>query len=440
MRSKDCLLLIFALLCSCFVFSTSQAVDIAKVGDDTITSDEYIDRYNAIAPTQGAPAWTPEGKREFLDRLIAKHLLSQFFHSIGWDTLAVWDSIVLEYGRGQYLQGLYFSAIPEVRTPAPLVSQTRLMELGKAFVDSLQNAYNLKVDEKAVMLMADKSGVQKMPKAGEEEGPAVAWPALFTDEEKRMTAATFLGGKLTLGEIVKDIEELPPFAKPTPGNSDEIAVTIEHFGREAVFAHEFDKRKLSDSTWYKQKLTNKKEELMLGHAFANLRDTCTVTEDEVKKYYDEHRDEFVTVTRIKLSMMRFASEDVAQKAAKKIAGGESFEDAAVDLSVYSMSETGYDTTDFIDKSQHPALYDALWDKKIGEVAGPVPEQEIWVVAKLLDRTNPRLLTLEEATPMIAQKMRLAKADQALTKLIQRLKSQTKIVIDEKALAALELPK
>jgi len=432
-------MLVLALLLSCCVFSFSHATEIAKVGDYTITSDEYLDRFALVAPTAEAPARTPEGKKEFLDRLIAKHLLSQFFHSIGWDTLSVWDTLALDYEKGQYLQALYFSAIPEARTPSPLVPQTRLMELSRLFVDSLQNAYVLKVDEKAVILMADKSRQPQAAAGKPGDEPQVAWPELFTDQEKRMTAATFLDGKLTIGEIAEDIDEMPPFARPTAGSSDEIAVTIEHFGREAIFLHEFNKRKLRESAWFKQKMTNKREELMLGRAFVNLRDTCTVTEDEVKKYFDEHRDEFTTVTRIKLAMMRFSAQDIAQRAAKKIADGESFENAAVDMSVYSMSETGYDTTDFFDRSEHTPLYDALWDKQLGAVAGPIPENEIWVVAKLLDRTNPRLLSLEEAGPMIARKMRLVKADQALAKLIDRLRSETKIVINEQALAALELP-
>ncbi|MCX5801727.1 MAG: peptidyl-prolyl cis-trans isomerase [Candidatus Eisenbacteria bacterium] len=439
MKSKACLVTTCTLLLLAFVFSASQAVELARVGDYSIASDEYLVVLARVGPAKDAPAKTPEGKREFLDRLIAKRLLSQYFHALGWDTLSAWDDLIAEYARGQYIQALYLDAIPEVRTPSSQVPANKLMEIANQFVDSLQNAYELKVDEKAVALVVERSGVRRMDTGDAETQSGVVWHQLFTDEEGRIPVASIVGAKLTIGEFVEYIENMPGFARPTGGNSDEINLAAKQFGRELIFEHEFNKRELRGHPWFKERIANKREEIIFSRMFMQLRDTCSVTDEEVRKYYDEKKDYYVTPNLIRLATMCFESEDVGDKAARRLAEGEDFEFVAIDLSVYSAQEAACDTTELIDRGGNLALYDALWDKPIGAIAGPVSNDGLWYLGKLLERQGPRLLTVEESAPTIVQKLRLAKADDALVRLIEGLRAKTKIVVNEEALEALQLP-
>jgi len=417
----------------------SSGTEIATVNGDAITSDEFLMDYRIVsAGGEGSvPDTTLEGRKTFLDRVVAKHLLSQYFTKRGWDTLSVWDTLLLEYNRGQYLQALYYEAIPEARAPG-LVGVPRLMELSRAYVDSLQKAYDLVVDQKAVTLMADRSVVRRMEEG--EKQPRLVWADLFTDEEKATPVARMRGGELTLGEFVAQIDKMPDFARPTGGNTDQISLTVEHFGREKIFELEFNKLDLREKPFFRGKVRRKIEELVLNNMFMGMEDTVTVTPKEIAEYYESHRDEYMTVPMIRLAVMSFSSEDVARQAAKKLEEGRKFEDVAVDFSVYSGSEAGFDTTGLITKDKAPALFDAIWEKTIGSTSGPIPEGNNWKIAKLMGRQDPRLLTLEEATPMIDERLSLLKADEALTDLLAELRSQAKIVVDERALAALVFSK
>jgi peptidyl-prolyl cis-trans isomerase C len=234
---------------------------------------------------------------------------------------------------------------------------------------------------------------------------------------------------------------MPGFVRPTAGNSDEILATLESIAREWIFRVEFNKRNLRRQPWFAERMTSKREEFIADKMFSEMGDTCTITDDEIKKFYEDHRDDFVTLTLIKVATIAVDSQSVAEQAAKRIADGEDFASVAVDLSIYSSSPTGFDTTDLVDRSKLPTVYDAIWDKQIGEVAGPVYEsgQNVWKIVKLLGREDPRLLPLNEATQMVVDRLKILKADAAVVKLIAELRSKEDVRIDYAVLEKLELP-
>ncbi len=442
MKSSRCYLFaaFFFLPGLCVSARISSGAELARVNGEPVTSEEFVMDYR-VASTGGgggAPDTTMAGKKEFLERVIAKHLLSGYFHSRGWDTLSVWDSLLVEYYRGQYIQALYYEAIPEARALG-LVDVKTLMDLSKAYVDSLQKAYHLNVDQKAVIFMGDRSVVRRMDSGAGRSQPLI-WKDLFSDdEEKAMPVATMEGGVLTLGEFVALVDALPDFARPTGGNTDQIALTVEHFGREKIFELEFNKLGLRDKPFFLEKARKKREELILNQLFTSMQDTVTVTRERLAEYYESHRDDFMTVPMVSLAIMRFKSEDVARQAAKKLAEGKDFESVAVDFSVYSASEAGFDTTGFISRDKNQAMFDATWDNPIGSTTGPVFADEAWCIAKLLARLDPRLLTLEEAIPFIQERVRFAEADAALAALIKELRSKAQVVVHDDVLQAITLP-
>jgi peptidyl-prolyl cis-trans isomerase C len=317
-----------------------------------------------------------------------------------------------------------------------------LIEPSRKFVDSLMTAYDVRLQQDAIALLSNKSvGLVKTARTDREGLLIFRWSPLFTDEEKRLVAAAFLGDELTVGEFAAEVDKMPRFARPMAGNFTQISDIVEQLVREEIFRDEFEKRKLRNQAWFMERMASKKEELMADLLFSVMSDTCAITEEEMKRYYEEHRDNFVTLTVIKLATIIVESEDLAKEISRKISGGKSFESVAVDFSVYSSSELGYDTTDFIPRSKWPSVYDAIWDKRIGEVAGPVylPEDNVWVMAKLLARQDPRLLSFEEAVPMISERLKLVKADDAVVRLISELRDKAGVKIDYDALEKLELP-
>jgi peptidyl-prolyl cis-trans isomerase C len=441
MRLRVSTAMVAFVLFSVFSWSGSLATELARVGDYIITTDEFIEEFRVGSVRHDAPEKTLEGRKEFLDRLIAKHLLSYYFHSRGWDTFStpLTDSILALYEEPLYLQALYIDGIPETSRPWE-VGGKKLVDLAKLFVDSLLSTYDVKVDEKAIIFIVDKSRARMKAAPADTEGNVLLeWGEVFTDEEKKLVAATCLVGTVTIGEFVAHVEKMPPFVRPAPGNSDQIVLTVEQIVQNKIFKYEFDKRNLWKQKWFQDRMTNKREGLVAGWMFHQIADTVSVAEEEAKSYYEKHIDYFRTFPLINVAMISLQSEEVAREIKRRIDEGEDFESVAVDFSVYTRSKTGYDTTGFIGSSEYPELFDAIWDKGVGEVAGPVFEHDLWIVAKLLGRKDTRLLSFGEAEPIVVSNMRFLKADQALADLIGDLRAKVPVKINEEVLQALELP-
>ncbi len=446
MKSCRCLVAVaavgVALLCT-IGWGVSSAEVLAKVNGDSITVVDFLKAYRVAAAAYQGPENTAKGKEEFLETVISTRLLSQYFRDKGLytfvDTMPTYKALMDEYKKGQYIQALYQEAIPQARD-VELADVKTLMELSRNYVDSLQKAYNVQVDGKAVIFIADRSVVRSLqPKDEQSHGqPQITWPELFTEEEKKMVAVKFLGGVVTIGEFVDAIEDMPPFARPTGGNSDQIVLTLEHFAREKTIDHEFHKLGLENQPYFRERVQKKKEELLLDDMFVAMKKSSTVADEEVREYYEKHRDDFVTQPLISLAVMSFESQDAARRAADRVSQGQDFASVAVDFSIYSGSESGYDTTGYIGRDKWTPLFDAIWEKEIGATAGPILAEDGWKVAKLLGRLDQRLLSLEEARPMVVERIRFTKANQALEELLADLRSAATVEIDHAALEAVVL--
>ncbi|KPJ61662.1 MAG: hypothetical protein AMJ46_00870 [Latescibacteria bacterium DG_63] len=440
--------------------SVSSGVELARVGDEVITSEEFLEDFRIASYDRLPPERTQEGKKEFLDRLIYKHLLSRYFKSRGWDTLHVWDDLIIKpYEESIYIQALYQDAIPEVREPWK-TDASGLVELGRQFADSLVTAYKLWVSNEAITLLAEKSMVpEKEALARKEEGEegtkaahvhtdepgheheraVFSWSELFTDEEKQVVVATFLGGAVTVGDFAEGVDDMPAMVRPIGGDTEQIIVTAQHFGQQEIVRCEFEKRNLRDQDWFQKRMKNKRESVMGTQMFVQMVDTSVVTEEEARAFYEEHLDFYRTVPLIKLATIIVGSEEIARRIEEKISEGEEFESVALDFSVYTASETGFDTTGLVGKDRYPALFEALWEKDVGTVSGALPQGEGWIIGKLLVRQDPRLLSFEEAKPRVVSRLRQQKADEALERLLEELRTTVGVETYPEALEALELP-
>jgi peptidyl-prolyl cis-trans isomerase C len=440
MMSRIVSTILTLLLCLAFWCAIASADELARVEDSVITSDEFLEECQFALMGRYAPEKSPEGKREFLDRLISKRLLSSYFHSQGWDTIPRWDAVLAEYSQFLYLQAIYRDEFWEARNLKIVADLPAFQQRCMLFADSLVAAYGIEADKTAVALMADRT-LKPMKEAPKDEHgqPVLSWVGLFTDEEKAMTAATLSGGKITIGEFLEKIGKEPAFARPTGGNTDEITLAIEHMGKDKVYALEFERRNLGQQDWYRERMHEKREELILMDFFRQVGDTCTVTEEEMRSYYEENTDDFRTSPLIKVATIRVESLGIARKIAEKIEEGQDFESVAVDFSVYSITESPIDTVGFVDRSGLDEVFTAIWDREIGTVVGPIFERNSWTIAKLIDREEMRLLSYEEARQRIEERLRLRKSDAAFAGFLEELRAQADVEIDYEALDALELP-
>ena len=126
---------------------------------------------------------------------------------------------------------------------------------------------------------------------------------------------------------------------------------------------------------FKDQLAAVKEQLLMEYAIGKCVESVRVSEDEVKAFYNEHKDDFNAGETVNASHILVDSEEKATELLSAITSGEiSFEDAAKQNSTCPSSAEGGNLGDFGRGQMVPEFDTACFEMEVGEVRGPVKTQ------------------------------------------------------------------
>lgn len=176
-----------------------------------------------------------------------------------------------------------------------------------------------------------------------------------------------------------------------------------------------------------------KEDLIVNQVVTACTKDITVSDEEIKTYYDGNIDSFKTEAGATMSHILVATEEEAKEIKAKYDKGTSFEDLA--------EEYGTDDT----KSQGGLLeyipynstnYDADFlagAKQLdeGEVSEPVKTQHGWHLIKVTDvNKEDQIKSYDEVKDEIKEQLLIQKQNEAVEAKIKEWKESTHIVINE----------
>ena len=163
-----------------------------------------------------------------------------------------------------------------------------------------------------------------------------------------------------------------------------------------------------------------------------------VSEEEIEKYYQSHREELeeperIKVRQIQLTFPRNATpegkEALKEKALglkKRIDGGEDLSALAREFSEAPDRETGGEMGFFIEGQLarlDPALEKAAWALKTGEVSEPVETRIGYHLIMVDERLPARIPSLEESREKIGAGIKGRKTPEILDRLIAEIKKE-----------------
>lgn len=126
---------------------------------------------------------------------------------------------------------------------------------------------------------------------------------------------------------------------------------------------------------FKEQLQAIKEEMLTSYAAQKAIERVRVTEEEVKKYFEENKDTFVSGTNYNASHILVDTEEKASDLLGQIHAGEiSFEDAARRFSTCPSGKQGGELGDFTSGQMVPEFENACASMEPGQTAGPVKTQ------------------------------------------------------------------
>ncbi len=160
-----------------------------------------------------------------------------------------------------------------------------------------------------------------------------------------------------------------------------------------------------------------------------------VSDQEVKDYYNKHKEEFTTTSQIKASHILVKTEEEANKVLARLKKGEKFEDIARKESLDKASAANGGDVGYFSRGQLvPEFEKAAASLKVGELSAPVKTAYGYHIIKVTDKKAGPVLEFDRVKDIIAQRLSGEKQKAAFDSYIEGLRKNYKVEINKDVLA------
>jgi len=172
-----------------------------------------------------------------------------------------------------------------------------------------------------------------------------------------------------------------------------------------------------------------------------ILDKISITDEEARAYYDQHKSEFTSATEITLREIlldvpttdkgvNVGQDDEiktrAEELRKRILGGEPFPRLAGEFSVAASKANGGLIGPLTADELAPALRNRLAGMQVGDITEPLRTQRGYQILKLESRTDPKVRTFQDARGDIGSTIGEQKLRGEREKYLDRLRAQATI--------------
>ncbi len=155
---------------------------------------------------------------------------------------------------------------------------------------------------------------------------------------------------------------------------------------------------------FKEQLEKVKVNVLKQYAITKLLSDVSITEEEIVKYYNEHKEYFQTPESIRASHILVKEEEKANDIIDEINEGLSFEEAASKYSICPSKEVGGDLGEFTKGKMVPEFEDVAFSIEQGKISNPVKTQFGYHIIKVQYKKEAGISTLEEARDQVVQQV------------------------------------
>ncbi|WP_288867657.1 peptidylprolyl isomerase [uncultured Parvimonas sp.] len=185
-------------------------------------------------------------------------------------------------------------------------------------------------------------------------------------------------------------------------------------------------RKLDESEAFVKEINEIKRSILAKHFLSELFDDIKASDEEIKEYYEENKNLFMSKYSFKAKHILVESEEKANELKNLCENGESFEELAMKHSMCPSKEVGGDLGEFSQGQMVLEFENACIDAEVGKVTEPVKTQFGYHLIKLESKTDPKELSLEEVRDEIEKTIIKAKEQIAYVQKMDALMKDSKI--------------
>ena len=187
---------------------------------------------------------------------------------------------------------------------------------------------------------------------------------------------------ITEADVTETILAMGPRAESF-NNPQGRAAVLEKLIEQALFLTDARKNMMEYDPAFKQQLQHVKDELLTQFAVSKAIERVSVTEAEIKEFFDANPDQFSGQELVSASHILLDDEARASELLQKIQAGEiSFEDTARENSSCPSGQNGGSLGEFGHGQMVKEFDEACFSMEPGELRGPVKTQFGWHIIRL----------------------------------------------------------
>jgi peptidyl-prolyl cis-trans isomerase C len=185
---------------------------------------------------------------------------------------------------------------------------------------------------------------------------------------------------------------------------------------------------LEETEEFKSQLELLKKDLLIQAAVKKVLDVVTISDEEVKKYFDDNKEMFKGEASVSAKHILVDTEEKATEIKEKINNGLGFEDAAREFSTCPSSSQGGDLGVFTRGKMVPEFENAAFELELGEISNPVKTQFGYHLIKVDEKLPEVMKSFDEVKDSLKLNLLGQKQNMEYIKLINDLKQNQKVEI------------
>ncbi len=185
--------------------------------------------------------------------------------------------------------------------------------------------------------------------------------------------------------------------------------------------------KLDETDEYKETVKRLAKEILTQMSIAKILSEVTVTDEEVKEYYEANKDKFIEQPTVSAKHILVEKEEDALKIKEEIDNGITFEDAAKKYSSCPSKEQGGNLGVFGRGMMVPEFEDAAFNAEIGKVTEPVKTQFGYHLILVDSKNEEKTKTFEEVKDAVLQQLMQERQQRKYLDVLKELESKYGVV-------------
>ncbi len=152
------------------------------------------------------------------------------------------------------------------------------------------------------------------------------------------------------------------------------------------------------------------------------------TDAEVRAYYEQHLPDFRSGEEVHVRQILVHDENLADQIEDKLKKGQPFEQLSIDYSVAPNAKNGGEIG-FVGRGELPKMFeDEIFSLKPGAVSGVIRTDSSFHIFKVDERRPPGLVSLQDATPVIREKLKEDAVRNQIAELVAKARKDMAVAI------------